>query len=292
MPFPRLLPASLTIWLSIACFGAPAKIACVGDSITEGAGLGNPSTESYPARLQRLLGTNLVVRNYGVSGRTLLKQGDYPYWKESAYKASHDWNPDVVIIMLGSNDAKPYNWKYGTNFTPNLEELVTTYASLPSLPRVVLCTPCPAYRTGGFDIRPGTVATNIAPAVRETAARLGLPLIDMHTRMAGHLEWFPDNIHPNSKGMAAMAAVVHGTLFSTPEPQSAPELSAQRVTSTRLVLEWPSDWGSLIVQSATSIGQSNIVWSVAETPTHLSATGFRQTNTISGSTRLYRLTRP
>jgi hypothetical protein len=110
--------------------------------------------------------------------------------------------------------------------------------------------------------------------------------------MGGHPEWFPDNIHPNSKGMAAMAAVVHGTLFGTPEPQSVPELSAQRITSTRLVLEWPADWGSLIVQSATSIGLSNIVWSVAETAASISATGFRQTNTISGNARLYRLTRP
>jgi len=63
-------------------YSTPVKIACVGDSITEGSGLTSPATQSYPARLQRLLGTNYNVRNFGVSGRTLLKQGDFPYWKE------------------------------------------------------------------------------------------------------------------------------------------------------------------------------------------------------------------
>lgn len=48
-----------------------------------------------------------MVRNYGVSGRTLPKKGDYPYWKEAAYNQSRNWGPDVVIIRLGTNDSKP-----------------------------------------------------------------------------------------------------------------------------------------------------------------------------------------
>src|SRR3989442_10639420 len=94
------------LFLCIDVRAAPVKIACIGDSITEGAGLSNPAVESYPARLQRLLGTNAVVRNYGVSGRTLLKEGDFPYWKETFFKQRHDWHPDIVIIQLGTNDSK------------------------------------------------------------------------------------------------------------------------------------------------------------------------------------------
>jgi lysophospholipase L1-like esterase len=118
---------------------AQVKIACVGDSITEGAGLGNAAVESYPARLQRLLGTNAIVRNYGVSGRTLLKKGDFPYWKELFFKQSHDWVPDIVIIQLGTNDSKPQNWKYGTNFISDYEELIASYASLTNSPKVLVC---------------------------------------------------------------------------------------------------------------------------------------------------------
>src|SRR5690242_3952386 len=109
-----------TAWIN----AAPVKIACIGDSITEGLGLSSPSTQSYPARLQQLLGTNYMVRNFGVRGRTLLKQGDLPYWKEPFFKQSHDFYPDIVIIQLGTNDSKPQNWRYGTNFVSNYEELI------------------------------------------------------------------------------------------------------------------------------------------------------------------------
>ena len=37
----------------------PIKVACVGNSITEGFALAHPETESYPAVLQRLLETGI-----------------------------------------------------------------------------------------------------------------------------------------------------------------------------------------------------------------------------------------
>ena len=55
------------------------KAACIGNSITYGAFIANRDQNSYPAQLQAYLGDE--VRNYGVSGRTLLTQGDYPYVK-------------------------------------------------------------------------------------------------------------------------------------------------------------------------------------------------------------------
>ena len=140
-----------------AGLATPMKIACVGDSITEGSGLSFPNRDSYPAKLQQLLGTNYLVRNFGVSGRTLLKKGDFPFWAEPAFTSSHTFNPDVVIINLGTNDAKPQNWRYGTNYTTDYDALIATYTALATHPRMVLCTPCPAFKTGAFDINPGVV---------------------------------------------------------------------------------------------------------------------------------------
>jgi sialate O-acetylesterase len=52
------------------------KVSCIGNSITYGYGLSNPSTQSYPAQLQVLLGTTeYEVENFGSSGRTMLKSG-------------------------------------------------------------------------------------------------------------------------------------------------------------------------------------------------------------------------
>ena len=39
------------------------KVACIGDSITEGVGVDNPGVNAYPVLLGRLLGTNSETRN-------------------------------------------------------------------------------------------------------------------------------------------------------------------------------------------------------------------------------------
>lgn len=289
-PCSLLLLMALPLTLSL--LAEPVKIACVGDSITQGAGLSNPALESYPARLQRLLGTNYVVRNYGVSGRTLLKQGDFPYWKEAFFKQSHDWQPDVVIIKLGTNDSKPYNWRYGTNFVADYEEFVTSYASLASAPRIIVCTPCPVYGNGAFDIKPGTVATNIAPAIRDLAARRQLELVDLHTRLAGHPEWFPDTVHPNSRGMAAMAAIIHDALMGGSPSETAPALNWDRVTPGRIVLRWSASWAGLVVQTTTVLRDSGVAWTVVEAVPNNVGAELRQTNSTSGTPRFYRLWQP
>ena len=36
----------------------------------------------------------------------MLKTGDHPYWSESAYTETLEMQPDVIVLMLGTNDAK------------------------------------------------------------------------------------------------------------------------------------------------------------------------------------------
>jgi lysophospholipase L1-like esterase len=268
------------------------KVACIGDSITEGAGLSNPSLESYPAKLGRLLGTNYTVRNYGVSGRTLLKKGDFPYWNEAAYRQSRDWNPDLAIIQLGTNDSKPQNWRYSTNFVADYEALVASYTNLSSRPLIFLCVPCPVYRNGAFDIRPEVVRTNIAPEVRMLGEVLGHPVIDLHTALGGHPEWFPDTVHPNARGMTVMAAVIRTALVGGPRPGTLPALELTRPTPNRTALQWPADWAGFVPQFATVFGATTTIWSVVEQLAVNDGATVRVTNNITGDARFYRLWQP
>jgi lysophospholipase L1-like esterase len=48
----------------------PTHVACVGDSITAGAGASSP-TMSYPSDLQGLFGASVQVKNFGHSGTTM-----------------------------------------------------------------------------------------------------------------------------------------------------------------------------------------------------------------------------
>ena len=114
-PFHNQMLNDLTTWLN--SHKAPkrdaVRVACIGNSITDGHGIDMNDVKGYPAQLQKLLGSDYQVKNYGVSGRTLLKKGDQPYWKEQAWRDAQSYKADIVVIKLGTNDSKPENWQHG-----------------------------------------------------------------------------------------------------------------------------------------------------------------------------------
>ena len=192
------------------------KVACVGDSITEGAGVDNPTVNAYPVVLGRLLGTNYQTRNFGVSGRTLLRRGDYPYWREAAFRNATNYAPNIVTINLGTNDSKPYNWRYKDQFAQDLRDMIDVFASLPSHPQVVVCLPVPAYYVG-FDISPEVIKNEIVPILKQVAKEKGAMTADLYTALSGRPDLFPDGIHPNAAGAGLIAKTLHGALLALPQ---------------------------------------------------------------------------
>ncbi|MCK5835228.1 MAG: hypothetical protein KAG98_05820, partial [Lentisphaeria bacterium] len=83
---------------------AQIKVACIGDSITYGAKVENRKKLAYPRQLGLMLGERYTVQNFGASGKTLLKKGNAPYWKTGLYKNALKWQPNIVVIKLGTND--------------------------------------------------------------------------------------------------------------------------------------------------------------------------------------------
>ena len=291
------LTTVVLLWLCGASWaGAATNISCVGDSITAGVGVSYPNVDSYPARLQKLLGTNYLVSNYGLSGATLLKQGDTTYWYTNPWLFSRGRSsanaPNIVIIMLGSNDSKPQNWVYGTNFVSDYQALIATYVTnkfLPN-PRILICTPSPA-SNNSININPGILATNISPLIRQLGTNLGLQVIDMQTLLAGHSEWFPDGIHPNVKGTAVMAAIVYTALLGDTMNGSIPALGIGAPTNNRVVLNWPAGGAGWVLQSTPALGDTN-VWSVATNAVVNNGTSVCSTNSLSRQSALYRLWQP
>jgi len=180
----------------------PIKVACVGDSITQGVGA--KSGQSYPAQLQALLGDGYKVGNFGVSGRTLLKKGDFPYWKEKKYQAALAMEPAIVIIMLGTNDTKPQNWRHEAEFAADYRELVKSFQSLKCRPKVFVCRPAPVPGQGNYGINEENVQKEI-PRVEALARELGCGVIDMHAALEKFPEMLPDRVHPNTAGAGEMA---------------------------------------------------------------------------------------
>ena len=202
----------LVFLLGAVCLSAKEKVlkvACVGDSITEGSGLKNKEVESYPAQLGKILGDRFEVKNFGHSGRTLLKKGDSSYWRSDRLKKAWFFGPDIVVIKLGTNDSKPQNWKHGKLFERDYTALIRTFAMLPSKPKIFLCCPVPAF-SGRFGINNEVIFKEQIPIINKIAAeqKQKLEVIDLYQALKGKAEFFPDEIHPNAEGAKLMAEVV------------------------------------------------------------------------------------
>jgi lysophospholipase L1-like esterase len=50
--------------------------------------------------------------------------------------AATTFAPDIVIILLGTNDTKPQNWRYKSDFSGDLRDLIRHFATLPSKPKI------------------------------------------------------------------------------------------------------------------------------------------------------------
>jgi acyl-CoA thioesterase I len=293
--FPLRLSAIIVLLFFGTNFcGALTFISCVGDSITAGVGVATPSVQSYPARLQQLMGTNYDVGNFGVSGTTLLTNGDMPYVDQnSTFVGSQRFGPVAIVIMLGSNDSKPQNWVYGTNFYSNYVNLIAVYTNLPSHPRVLICTPPPVFNNGTANINPGIVATNISPIIRELGTNLNLQVIDFQSLLAGHSEWFPDNVHPNLQGATVMAAIVYTALQGDTMNGSIPGLAINALTNNNAVLNWPAGGAGWVLQSTPALGGTNI-WTIAANTHAVGNDGpsILFTNSITITNTLFRLWNP
>ena len=200
------------------------KVACIGNSITDGHGIDVATQFGYPALLQQMLGDNYWVKNFGVSARTMLNKGDNPYMNEMAWKDAVAFNPDIVIIKLGTNDSKPQNWQYGAEFKNDLKQMITTLRPdlaqpqkkkgkkskniLPAKPQIILCTPIPAFKST-WNINDSIIANSIIPIQQEVAREYGLQVIDLHTLFADKSDLVQsDGIHPNEKGVKRMAEII------------------------------------------------------------------------------------
>jgi lysophospholipase L1-like esterase len=187
------------------------KISCVGDSLTYGYLVEDREVNCYPAVLNELLGDDYVVGNFGVNGHTMLKTGDQPYWNHENFKFSSIVDPDIVIIMLGSNDSKPHNFTSTEDFINTYEEMIRHYRGLASKPRVYIATPPTVFppRTSGMSTIRNEKVSQIASAIKELGKKLRVSVIDVNKKTADHPECFgSDGVHANKNGAKLIANIV------------------------------------------------------------------------------------
>lgn len=184
----------------------PVKIVCVGNSITEG--FGNTTQEkAWPGQLNQLLGSGYSVLNCGVSGTTMMKNSDAPYWATDRFIKAKEANPQILIMALGTNDADPWRWNvHKSEFKANYLEMISEFRRNGRNPIIYVCLAPPLF---GPDKAPQNkvVEEELIPLVTEIAGEIGAYIIDYHQPLLNAGKQFPDNVHPDDAGSALMAKI-------------------------------------------------------------------------------------
>ncbi len=183
------------------------NIACVGDSITFGSGVKSTRrADAWPYILDRRLGTEYRVLNYGVSGTTARDAGDFPYRDHGFLSAAKNAGAELILLMLGTNDSKPYNWD-AEGYEADIRRLIAELRQHGE--KLVLLLPPKAFpsRDGivAYDIRDEVICGEVLPILRRAAEEYTLPVIDLYAFTQDHPEYFDDGVHPNILGNYAIA---------------------------------------------------------------------------------------
>jgi len=185
----------------------PVRVACVGNSITAGYLLPDPARQSYPAVLQRLLGDDYEVGNFGYSGSTLLRRGHRPYKDMNRYRPSLDFAPDIAIIHLGVNDTDPRDWPDRRDeIVSDYLDLIESYRAVNPAVRIIISRLTPL-GAAHHRFPTGTEAwrDSINRRIERVAEVAGVELMDLGARLTDRPDLIHDAIHPDSVGAVLMA---------------------------------------------------------------------------------------
>lgn len=250
--------AALLLPPSANCAPASATlVSVVGDSITSHAAA-SANNMTYPAQLGRLLGPGYVVVNNGESGHTMLNNGlcglgggswrhpcletssmpacygNCSYWDSPQFANTTGSNPDIVTIMLGTNDAKWCNWYgpangapagAGTQFAADYLRMIRIFKALPSHPLVYVVLPPPAVSqctatgpAGNASIclaynMSFTAINEVFPVLQRKIAKEGGAdgVIDVWTALNGtniSTSATADGIHPRDAALGVIAETI------------------------------------------------------------------------------------
>ncbi|MCW3999053.1 MAG: GDSL-type esterase/lipase family protein [Candidatus Bathyarchaeota archaeon] len=184
------------------------RVACVGDSITERSG--------YTTKLQTLLGKDYLVGNFGVSGSAICGCSRLPYINQFQFSRAVAFNPDIVLIMLGTNDANRELTGSDQSLEEDYTRLIQSFQSLPSSPKVIIVKSPPIFTSEGDAYNNTNLVTNVNPRVSVLAAQMNLPTVDMYEAFGNHSEFFADGVHPNDDGAALIASTICDAITDYP----------------------------------------------------------------------------
>lgn len=199
--------------------GKVIKVACVGDSITQGINSTDPHTQTYPHYLQEMLGLDYFVLNAGITDRSICKSDVYNYASTPQHLLAMDLKADVVIFALGTNDANPsHDYKEWTDdrkdvFKDSADELLDAYVDANKDVQIFMVLPSALFKVDEDKWKAEEWTENIVnyvhPLLKEIAEARDITVIDMYTWSKEHSDVFVDGLHPKDESYKEYAGYVY-----------------------------------------------------------------------------------
>ncbi|MGE5555144.1 MAG: GDSL-type esterase/lipase family protein [Methanocella sp.] len=174
------------------------KVACIGDSITELSG--------YPELAEKALGSRYEVGNFGACGTTVSLNSEYPYKYSEAFDQAKRFQPNIAVIMLGTNDANSASDPSQVTLKTDLLTLIEDLKASASEALVYLVKPPPIFSEWG-GLSGEVLIKEVIPAIEQTAEELHFCVIDLFSALTDR-SYFFDGVHPNGEGAKIMADVI------------------------------------------------------------------------------------
>jgi lysophospholipase L1-like esterase len=183
--------------------GHPIRVACVGDSITYGSG--------YPSKLNDLLGSNYTVANFGVSGSTISTNSNMSYMDQPQFQEALDYHPDIVVIMLGTNDANTNITGGAGSFERDYSQLINSFQELTGV-QLIWVVKSPPIFTINSSYNNTYLENTILPQIDDLANQKNLPTVDVYSAFENHSDYFMDGVHPDDEGASLIASHVYDAI--------------------------------------------------------------------------------
>ncbi|MDR2699338.1 MAG: GDSL-type esterase/lipase family protein [Nitrososphaerota archaeon] len=164
------------------------RVACIGDSLTQ--------LTEYTYDLMNKLGGDYDLHNFGVSSTTVTLVSHAPYMKTIAFQDALKFKPNVIIIMLGTNDAQHSLFQHNNTFVDDYITLIQAFQKLSSKPEIWLVLPPPIFSNQTYLLNPEYFEQIILPCIEQVANKTSLPVIDVYSLLIDYSEYFPDGVHP------------------------------------------------------------------------------------------------
>lgn len=206
------------------------KVACVGDSITQGINSSDPKNMTYPAYIQEMLGYDYYVLNAGLSGYSICNIDGYAYHKSKQFTESCELRPDVVLFALGTNDANPTpdqpykNWEdpqYDrTNvFIKSTNALLDAYVTANPDVQIIMILPASLFKVGADGWNAEAWTANIVkyahPLLVQIAKERNLQTVDMFPWSQENKAVFTDGLHPKDLTYKVFARYIYDNIKDT-----------------------------------------------------------------------------